>query len=333
MSLQNLGVIGAGIVGTVLIVTCLMKVVAPFSFYRHVARLDLKLRIPLRVLVPVAIGFEGAWGTAVLVRMAPQIILPLTAAGLIFLTGLTWWSIKSGKTEDCGCYGGLITPSIGQTVALNGFYILLVVIAWTWLPPETTTPIWKIAIVALAAIITGATASYALESEFRTGVPLFTPSPLKEGQLWKKRWGGTAELTTSASQLVIYLGTDCPYCQRWVRVLNIIHQSPELPPVTGILASSPEKIETFAKDTGVRFPIATIPQARMQRLASLVPTTVLVENDVIREVWGGAQLSKSFAERFKAAFFPSVVQAQVGWQLPDNSVEHVPSVLPPILQQ
>jgi hypothetical protein len=103
MSSYNLAPLGAGIVGAVLVATSLMKVAAPFSFYRHVARLNLKVRIPLRVLVPMAIGFEGAWGTALLIRFAPQITLPLTAAAFVCLTGLTWWSITSGKTEDCGC--------------------------------------------------------------------------------------------------------------------------------------------------------------------------------------------------------------------------------------
>jgi hypothetical protein len=322
MNIENWRPLGAIIVGIVLVATSLMKVAAPFSFYRHVARLGLKIGVPLRIVVPFAIGFEGAWGTALLIGLAPHFTLPMTALGLMLLTGLTWWSIRSGKTEDCGCYGGFITPSIAQSVALNGLYFVLVALAWASLPPESVFPMWKVGTVILAGILIGGTAEYALGSEFRTGVPLFTPSPLKVGQRWRRRWAGSATLMPGMPQILSYLGPDCPYCQRWVRALNIIHESPDLPQVTAILASSQGKIEDFVKETGVRFPIATIPQARMQRLASLVPTTVLVENDVIQDVWGGAQLSEDFSERFKAAFFPSALPHQ-GKQFPLSSVEQV----------
>lgn len=304
MKIVGLAPLGAAFVGAVFVVAAVMKVAAPFSFYRHLARLDLKLGRLLRVFVPVAIGFEGAWGAALLVGLVPHFTLPFTAAALVMLTGITWWSVKSGKTEDCGCYGGFITPSIGQTVALNGLYLLLITGAYASLTPQSAVAMWKIATVILAAILIGGTAEYALRSEFRTGVALFTPSPLKSGQHWKSRWGGSARLPLGTPQIVSYLGPDCPYCKRWVRALNVIHESPALPAVTAILSSSQQTIDEFVRETGVRFPIATIPEAKMRRLASVVPMTVLIEDDTIQEVWGGAMLSESFSSRFKAAFFP-----------------------------
>jgi hypothetical protein len=304
MAFQALLSLGAAVVGVVLIVTALMKVAAPFAFFRHVARLELTLGISNRVIVPIAIGIEGALGAALLVRLAPNVVLPITAASFVALTGLTVWSITSGKTADCGCYGGFITPSISQSVALNGIYVLLVIGAWMTMPPQTAGESWRVATVVLAGILFGGTANYALQHEFRTGVALFTPSPLRAGVKWKTAWSGTTPRSPSGELIVTYLGPDCPYCQRWVRALNVIHESSKLPPVTGIMSSPRQTISDFVKETGVRFPVSTISEARMQRLATAVPTTVLIGNDVIQDVWTGAQLSEGFAERFKEVFFP-----------------------------
>ena len=303
MRIDSWAPLGAALVGAIFVVAALMKVAAPFSFYRHLARLDLKLGRLLRVIVPVAIGLEGGWGLALLVGLMPHLALPFTAAALVMLTGFTWWSVKSGKTEDCGCYGGFISPSIGQTVALNGLYLLLIAGAWAFLPQPSAVAMWKVATVVFGAILIGGTADYALRSEFRTGVALFTPSPLKAGRQWKPRWGGTT-LPPGTSQIVSYLGPDCPYCKRWVRALNVIHESPALPPVTAILSSSRQTIDEFVRETGVRFPIATVSDAKMRRLAPSVPVTLLIEDDTIQEVWSGTLLSESFSNRFRAAFFP-----------------------------
>lgn len=241
MSFDSWTMLGARVVGVVVIAAALMKVAAPFSFYRHVARLDVLPHLALRIFVPVAIGLEGGWGTALAVGLMPRIVLPFTALALVVLTCITWWSIKSGKTEDCGCYGGFITPSIGQSVALNGFYVLLVIAAWATLPAGQADPIWKIVTVVLVTVLMGGTAEYALRSEFSTGVPLFTPSPLKIGQRWKPVWAGTAAHKLEPAHLLAYLGPDCPYCKRWVRALNVIHESPALPPVTAVLSSSQKR--------------------------------------------------------------------------------------------
>ena len=85
--------------------------------------------------------------------------------------------------------------------------------------------------------------------------------------------------------------------------------APALPPVTAILSSSQKAIEEFVVETGVRFPIATISQTKMQRLSSAVPTAVLIEHGTIKDVWKGAFFSESFTRRLKEVFFPSALQS------------------------
>jgi uncharacterized membrane protein YphA (DoxX/SURF4 family) len=319
--------LGARIVGAVFLAASLMKVAAPLGFYRHVNKLGLLPLKPERAVVPIAIGLEAGWGVALFLGVWPHAVLPFTALGLVLFTGLTWWSVISGKVEDCGCYGGFITPSIWQSVSLNALYLALIGIGWAMLPAPASDPMWKFAVVIEAIVVIGGTAEFALRYEMKRGTALFTPSPLRVGHRWKAKWGGRENSQGKRDQLVSYLGPNCPYCKRWVRVLNVIHASPDLPSVTAVLASSPGEIEAFVEETGVRFPIATISGGMMQRLTSSVPTTVLVENGAVRDVWGGL-MSDEFVERFKRAFFPAAPQEQ----LPLGPDQHSPADGPPMAQ-
>jgi hypothetical protein len=82
-----------------------------------------------------------------------------------------------------------------------------------------------------------------------------------------------------------------------------------LPPVTAILSSSRQTIDEFVRETGVRFPIATILRRKDETPCPGRARDVLIEDDTIREVWSGAMLSESFSSRFKAAFFPASAPA------------------------
>lgn len=83
--------------------------------------------------------------------------------------------MRSGRAEDCGCYGGFITQSIWQSVAINALYLLLIVMAWASLPRPAADPVWKLGSVILAIAIAGGAAEFALRSEFSTGTPLLLP--------------------------------------------------------------------------------------------------------------------------------------------------------------
>jgi methylamine utilization protein MauE len=59
-------------------------------------------------------------------------MLPETVVLLAILTAFTSYSISSGRVTDCGCYGGMIVPSMPQTLAINGVMIARVASAIVW---------------------------------------------------------------------------------------------------------------------------------------------------------------------------------------------------------
>jgi len=211
--------------------------------------------------------------------------------------------VKSGRTTDCGCYGGYVVPSIEQSVILNAVFIALVLVAWL-IRPATTTPTaeWKIAVVAAAGIGFAALATSAQQFLRKNGRMMIETSPLKVGRRWRKRWGVVVP-DDSREMLVAYLGPDCPYCKQWVRVLNAMGQAKDLPAVTGIIAAPQDEVDIFIQNSGIRFPVIRVPQTLMSRLVWGVPTTVLVSSGLIEKKWGG-YMPPEFFERFRDAFFP-----------------------------
>jgi hypothetical protein len=293
-------------VGIVLIVTGATKAVAPANFQRHLASLGL---IPGRLLslsVSAAAALEVAWGSALLVNAAPAIVLPASIGVFVLLSIVSWWGVNTGKADDCGCYGGIIQPSIGQSLALNAIFVTMIAISWVTQPRNVTVTSWQllfiIGLTAVAALI----AEWAQRYENKTGIPRFVSSPLKIGANWRHRWAHGATRGINGELIVALLGPDCPFCKQLVKIGNAMTQSPALPTVIGVVGSSPKRRDEFVADYGIRFPVAPVSRSVMNRLTQAVPTTLLVQGGVIREIWVG-QMPPEFVERFRRAFFPDAL--------------------------
>ena len=301
--------LGPLIVGATFLWTGAIKAIAPHVFSEHVRRLGWIPGQLISYVVPSAAGLETAWGLVLILGVAPTVALPVTAVLLAALTGISWWGVKSGRTTDCGCYGGYVVPSIEQSVILNAVFIALVLVAWV-IRPAATTPndAWKIVVIAATGIAFAALTESGQRFLRKNGRMMIETSPLKVGRRWSKRWG-TSVPDGSREMLVSYLGPDCPYCKQWVRVLNAIGQANGLPAVTGIVAAPPDELAAFIRNAGIRFPVIGVPQTLMGRLVWGVPTTVLVSSGLIEKKWGG-NMPPEFFERFRDAFFPRTEVAE-----------------------
>lgn len=295
-------IVGPWIVGATFLWAGVIKAIAPHVFSAHLSRLGwIPSGLNYQAVVTAA-ALESAWGAALILGVAPVFILPATAALLAILTAISWWGVKSGKTTDCGCYGGYVVPSIAQSIALNGALAALVVAAWLALPQSLETPIWKVLVTSLVGVAAGTLALVSQRFLATHGRFMIEMSPLKVGRRWRPSWGASPD-GDSREMLVSYLGPDCPHCRKWVRVLNAMQQTRNLPRVAGVVATSNEALEDFVETSGIRFPIRTIPQTLMNRLVWGVPTTVLVSGGRIQKHWSG-NMPPDFYDRFRDAFFP-----------------------------
>ena len=304
---------GPWIVGATFLWAGGIKAIAPHVFHKHASRFGW---IPWRFIqyaVTAAAGLEAGWGMALILGVAPAVVLPATAALLVVLTGISWWGVRSGRTTDCGCYGGFVVPSIAQSIMLNGAFTALVLLAWLVAPSIGPVAGWKLAMAAGMAVLFGAFAAIGQRHRAKTGQMWIETSPLRVGRRWRSSWGASVP-GDGREMIVSYLGPECPYCKQWVRVLNAMHHAPGLPRVSGVIAASQQTLEKYVETAGVRFPVTTIPESLMSRLVWGVPNTVLVVSGTIQERW--VQMPEEFFVRFRAAFFPQASPAAIGEENP-----------------
>jgi hypothetical protein len=294
---------GAVVVGLIFLATGLIKAVSPSVFRGHLFRLGVVPPKMLNFAVALIAAAEAALGVALVTTVAPAFTLAASAALLLILTAVTWFGVTKGKVEDCGCYGGFIAPSLPQTTAINIVLIGLLVFAWSTNPqPILAASVW-IPVMLLAGLSFGALAWFGLKHEMREGSPLIDLSPLKPGNTFRAKWAAGNSTRGSDELIVAYLGPDCPFCKLWLPVLNGIHEKETLPRVVGVVGGSVRQIESLRSKGEIRFPMTSIPASLLNRLVRAVPTTVVIKDGRVEDVWSG-RLSPQFVGRFTKAFFP-----------------------------
>lgn len=305
--------IGSRLVGATFLWAAAIKAIAPHTLSRHLTALGWIPRKWTVMAVTVAAGLEAGLGVALILNGAPGLLLPLTFALLLALTAVAVWGVRSGKTTDCGCYGGFIQPSIGESVGINALFAFLIAASWMT-QPRVLLPVWWQALAVAATVVGFAAFTHRAQIfRLRHGRPMIETSPLKVGRRWSHSSAGGATANIDGEVFVSYLGPDCPHCTRWVKVLNAMHQSPQLPAVVGVMAASGDQLAAYITEKGIRFPVATVSHTLMGRLTQAVPTTVLVDGGKVTELWEGTP-PPEFVDRFRRAFFPDPAQPEAATQ-------------------
>lgn len=289
------------LVGGVLLAGGILKSLEATEFIVHVGRLLLLPARLARFAAPAFLAAECALGAGLIVGLWPSALLPLAIVLLFALAAVSFQGAASGRVEDCGCYGGPIVVTPGESVALNGLYAALLTAAWLAGTAGVATPAarWKVAVVAIAGMTAVVLAETALKYTRKTRRPLVDWSPLKPGRSWRSRWLGDPERFdfSQGEHLVALLSPDCPRCHGWLQALDQIQRRADLPDVVAVYGVTQEEVAALRKRTA--FPIVAVSPRRMRRLTRLFPRGVRVVDGVISEVWRGT-VPEAFAERVRA---------------------------------
>lgn len=288
------------IIGLVFLVTGTVKALSSCKFIERVDQLGL---VPGRLIVPIAmifIGLECALGTALILHVYPYWLVPGTLALLVLLSIVTIWSTSSGRTEDCGCYGGLaiITPT--QSVLLNLGYISLMGLAWYYPVANYETAAWKWILSLVLLVLAIISAQKSIQN------PVVDLTYLKAGRQWKAKWLDSSQDLTQGTHFVVFLGRECPYCKRWVPLLNVMNAQPHLPNVTAAMTLNDEEIEEFKAKHLVHFPVVEMNGLLFNYMAKAVPTAALVKDGIVENVIVGEipqEYSKEIQHFYRATVF------------------------------
>jgi drug/metabolite transporter superfamily protein YnfA len=284
------------IVGTVFFTTGIYKALSSKQFIFHTAKYGL---LPSQLVALVAIAFialESSLGLALLLHEFPQWLVPASIILLVCLSALTIWSTSSGRTEDCGCYGGLLVVTPKQSILLNLGYIMLLGTAWLYPVANHNTETWQW-ILALIVLISTSILSWQTRQQ-----PILDLYSLKPGNRWRKRWvKNSPQECQQGTHFVVFLSPDCGGCKKWLPLLNVMNTHQNLPQVMGILPISNDELETFKAEQRVRFPVVSIPKLLFNYMVDAYPTAVLIENGVITNKWEG-EIPKEFLDKIKQSY-------------------------------
>lgn len=288
-------VIAAALVGIVFLVTGGLKALDAGRFLREVRRFRLLPRSWERpATLIIAVG-ECALGAALLTQMSVW-LYPLTAFVLVTFFVVTAWGVRSHRIEDCGCYGGQLMVTPAQSMALDILYLALVAAAWRFAPVDAPIVAWKMAAVILVALASLVLSARSLRA------PLVDLALLRVGRVWRRRWLRHYERDlTQGAHFVVFLSRDCPYCKRWVPLLNVIEVQPELPSVVAVMSLEGDELRAFLAEHVIRFPVTHMPQSLVSLMANAFPTAALIENGRVSRKWVG-EMPQEYVDRIRQFF-------------------------------
>ncbi len=292
---------GASLVGVVLLLAGLVKALDAVAFVTHLTRFPGLPGRLARPLGPLLLAGECALGAALAVGLWPAWVRPLALAVLLGFAAVLAWGLYRGEAEECGCYGGLIRLTLPRSLILDGVYVVLVGGAWWAAPagPDPGAP-WKVAAAAAAGLVAAVLARASWRRALRGRGPLLKLSPIRAGKPWRSEWLGPPERyrLTPGEHLVAFLSLDCPQCHPWMGLLrNTVHAHPELPQVLGVFDLPPDQLADLQEI--LEIPLTAIAPLARRRLTWTVPFGVLVEDGIVREVWGDT-IPKAFLDRIRA---------------------------------
>ncbi|MCP4752456.1 MAG: hypothetical protein GY866_16320 [Proteobacteria bacterium] len=268
------------LVGCILLFFGAVKTLHSYPFLVHVRRFRL---FPDRLSALVAILFielECGLGIALILHAYPHELVPTAFMLLIILTVLTFWGTRSGRVDDCGCYGGLFRLDPRHSLLLNIGYMVLLCIAWFYSEEDYRTSMWKIWMVVVAILISHFLGKRSIMS------PLLDLSRIKAGKSWNPDWLKNDDtIPVRGICFVAFLNHNCPVCEKWIALLNNMHTQAEMPKLIGVVPEKDDGDESFRQMHTIGFQLVMMERRTFNYLASQTPTAILLENGVILEKW------------------------------------------------
>jgi hypothetical protein len=311
MLLSTLSIAASLVVGLVFLYTGGLKALSPSGTVNHFHKLNLLPYPLLRWFLGFGAVVECTLGVALIARVYPQFVFPVSTALLLSFIGLTYWTSKAKGIDDCGCYGPyVVTPA--ASMLLDCLYAALIGFAWIVPVAQRFSSSLELAIVVQTAIICG-TVSFMSHWAFQNwGKDILDLSLAQTGSKWKTEWfGGSGRLNSAPNELFILMSPTCSVCKAWIKPLNKIAALPDMPRVVAGMAATEAEISAAVSEFSINFPVLRVRPAIMDRLTSVFPTAISVDGGMVTGKQGGA-LPAPLIARLKEREKPDRGQAIAG---------------------
>lgn len=266
------------LIGSVLLFAGLAKSLYMQPFIGHITSMKI---FPKKSNVLIALLFveiECGLGMSMILHVFPQELVPFTFCLVLVLSVMNFWAVRSGKIEDCGCYGGLISLTPWQSLLLNIAYLIILVVGQVSAITDYKTDMWKVWVVVIVILISGYLAKKSVE------YPLIDLSKLKTKRPWQDSWLEN-ENFASGSFFVTFLNRNCADCLEWIPELKNLKTFKESPEIICIVPQDPASIDFIQSEIKSHFSSYLIDPRLFRNLVFLTPTAVLVEEGIISKKW------------------------------------------------
>ena len=277
----------AGFVGLVFLVAALLKCADMELFVRQIKAYGIVSQRPLLIVLAWGIVvIECVLAVALIVAYRLNIVFSITTLLLFLFLGVTVWAWASGATQSCGCFGAWLERTPGQAALEDVVLLIFTGLAWAGfrrLKPSQarwkTGAVWSACIIGLALpVLFGFPFSGIKKSHSQaTEIPLghFTIEGLNDIAL------------NEGAYLFVVMDTGCDHCQETIPELNILAETPGLPPVVALCVNGESDRLEFADEFQPAFPLGQIEEDVFWRLLGDgdMPRTILTHRGTVKQIW------------------------------------------------
>lgn len=277
----------AGFVGLVFLAAALLKCVDMELFVRQIKAYGIVSQRPLLIVIAWGIvALETFLGVGLIVAYRLKIVFSATTLLLGLFLGVTVWAWFSGTTEACGCFGAWLERTPGEAALEDLVLLALTALAWVGFRRlQVSQARWKTGAV-LSACIIGLALPAAL------GFP-FSGIQQSSSGAGETKLGGFAvqgldrPALNSGTYLIVVMDTGCDHCQETIPELNMLAETPGLPPIVGLCVNGESDRVAFLEEFQPVFPLGQIEDDVFWRLLGDgdMPRTILTHQGYIKKIW------------------------------------------------
>jgi uncharacterized membrane protein YphA (DoxX/SURF4 family) len=233
------------------------------------------------------IGLEFALG---LLMLLPYYTKQLMAVASLMLVGFSLhlaylWAI--GDTENCGCFGEMISMSPAESIGKN--ILMLVVSTWLWIKSDSK-PTNKTILLGGAAVLISSMWGF---------LPLPKPGDFPINNYTTFTYAGRTDLS-SGEKMIAILNLDCEHCQELSKELGRLQKENLLPDIYALYFKEGETtIEQFEEMTNSAFPYAEIDVNTFFDLIGESPPRLYVLNNGNVDAVFDEAIAKEIEKRYR----------------------------------
>ena len=234
------------------------------------------------ILARLIISVEGMLGILILLQFRYALIKKIIAGIVVIFSLYLIYLITQGRTENCQCFGTMISLSPVESLLKNIALFGLLALAWT-------CPVIKIpqqANIALFVVVfTLVLPSFISPPDFVVHYPDMQENTLK---IAEKRMVNSPEMQTNGAtegkKMVCMFSTHCSYCKHAAEKISIIADRLELNnEVLYVFTGDEQELPTFWEESrSEQFKYFFLPMRNFFEIAGpSVPSIYLVNNGVV----------------------------------------------------